>query len=29
MGAFEVTPEGKISAWRDYFEMRQFTNQRG
>ena len=29
MGAFEVTPEGKISAWRDYFDMQQFTNQLG
>ena len=27
MGAFEVTPEGKISAWRDYFDMAQFTRQ--
>lgn len=29
MGAFEVTPEGRISAWRDYFDMQQFTNQLG
>lgn len=29
MGAFEVTPEGKISAWRDYFDMQQFTSQMG
>ncbi|HEY8516135.1 MAG TPA: limonene-1,2-epoxide hydrolase family protein [Candidatus Binatia bacterium] len=29
MGAFEVTPEGKISAWRDYFDMQQFTSQLG
>jgi len=29
MGAFEITPEGKISAWRDYFDMQQFTNQLG
>ena len=27
MGSFEVTPEGKISAWRDYFDMAQFTRQ--
>ncbi len=27
MGSFEVTPEGKISAWRDYFDMNQFTQQ--
>ncbi|HZR83004.1 MAG TPA: limonene-1,2-epoxide hydrolase family protein [Candidatus Binatia bacterium] len=27
MGAFEVTPAGKISAWRDYFDMQQFTSQ--
>jgi limonene-1,2-epoxide hydrolase len=27
MGAFEVTPEGKITAWRDYFDMQQFTSQ--
>lgn len=26
MGAFEIT-QGKISAWRDYFEMKQFTDQ--
>jgi limonene-1,2-epoxide hydrolase len=29
MGAFEVTPDGKISAWRDYFDMLQFTSQLG
>jgi len=29
MGAFEVTPDGKISAWRDYFDMQQFTSQLG
>ena len=29
MGAHEVTPEGKISAWRDYFDRQQFTNQLG
>ena len=27
MGTFEVTPEGKISAWRDYFDMDQFMKQ--
>ncbi len=27
MGAFEVTPEGKIRAWRDYFDLSQFTRQ--
>lgn len=27
MGAFEVTPDGKISAWRDYFDMAQFQKQ--
>ena len=27
MGTFEVTPDGKISAWRDYFDMAQFTSQ--
>jgi len=27
MGAFEVTPDGKISAWRDYFDMQQFMSQ--
>ena len=29
MGAFEVTPAGKIRAWRDYFDMQQFTSQLG
>ena len=29
MGAFEITPEGKIRAWRDYFDMQQFTSQLG
>jgi len=29
MGAFEVTPEGKISAWRDYFDMQQVVAQLG
>jgi limonene-1,2-epoxide hydrolase len=27
MGAFEITPAGKIAAWRDYFDMQQFTKQ--
>ncbi|MCW2625023.1 limonene-1,2-epoxide hydrolase family protein, partial [Mycobacterium sp.] len=26
MGAFEVS-DGKIKAWRDYFDMNQFTSQ--
>jgi limonene-1,2-epoxide hydrolase len=29
MGAFEITADGKIRAWRDYFDMQQFTNQLG
>jgi len=29
MGAFEVTADGKIAAWRDYFDMQQFTSQLG
>jgi limonene-1,2-epoxide hydrolase len=29
MGIFEVAPDGKISAWRDYFDMAQFTSQLG
>jgi len=29
MGAFEVAPDGKIRAWRDYFDMQQFTSQMG
>ena len=28
MGVFEVT-DGKISAWRDYFDMNQFTTRMG
>ena len=24
-GVFELTADGKIAAWRDYFDMRQFT----
>ena len=27
MGVFEVGSDGKISAWRDYFDMAQFTGQ--
>jgi limonene-1,2-epoxide hydrolase len=27
MGAFEVRPDGNISAWRDYFDLAQFTKQ--
>ncbi len=29
MGAFEVSPEGTIRAWRDYFDMQQFSAQLG
>lgn len=28
MGIFEVT-DGKISAWRDYFDLNQFTARMG
>ena len=27
MGTFEVDASGKITAWRDYFDMAQFTGQ--
>ncbi len=27
MGAFEVDGAGKIKAWRDYFDLNQFTQQ--
>ena len=27
MGTFELTPDGKIKAWRDYVDMQQFTSQ--
>ena len=27
MGTFEITADGRISAWRDYFDMQQFTSQ--
>ncbi len=29
MGAFEIGRDGKIRAWRDYFDMQQFTSQLG
>jgi limonene-1,2-epoxide hydrolase len=29
MGAFEIDAQGKISAWRDYFDLAQFTKQMG
>lgn len=29
MGTFELTGDGKIKAWRDYFDMQQFTSQMG
>jgi limonene-1,2-epoxide hydrolase len=27
MGIFELRADGKISAWRDYFDLAQFTKQ--
>ena len=27
MGTFEIDEQGKISAWRDYFDLAQFTKQ--
>ena len=27
MGVFETTPNGKIKGWRDYFDMKMFTDQ--
>ncbi len=27
MGSFEIDAQGKISAWRDYFDLAQFTKQ--
>jgi limonene-1,2-epoxide hydrolase len=27
MGTFEVGADGKITAWRDYFDMQQFMKQ--
>jgi limonene-1,2-epoxide hydrolase len=29
MGTFEVGHDGKITAWRDYFDMNQFMSQMG
>ena len=29
MGSFELAPDGKIKAWRDYFDMQQFMSQMG
>ena len=29
MGAFEVNADGRISAWRDYFDLNQFMSQMG
>lgn len=29
MGTFELTADGKIKAWRDYFDMQQFMSQMG
>jgi limonene-1,2-epoxide hydrolase len=29
MGIFEVRDDGKISAWRDYFDLNQFTRRMG
>jgi limonene-1,2-epoxide hydrolase len=29
MGAFEVGPDGKIRAWRDYFDLATWTRQAG
>jgi limonene-1,2-epoxide hydrolase len=26
-GVFETTPDGKIKGWRDYFDMKMFTDQ--
>ena len=27
VGVFETAPNGKINAWRDYFDMKMFTDQ--
>ena len=27
MGVFETTPNGKIKAWRDYFDVKMYTDQ--
>ncbi len=29
MGTFEVNADGKITAWRDYFDLNQFMSQMG
>jgi len=29
MGAFEVGADGRISAWRDYFDLQQYLKQAG
>ncbi len=29
MGTFEVDAEGRITAWRDYFDLNQFMSQMG
>lgn len=29
MGTFEIDADGRIRAWRDYFDMAQFTRQMG
>jgi limonene-1,2-epoxide hydrolase len=29
MGAFEVDRDGRITAWRDYFDLQQFMKQMG
>lgn len=29
MGAFEIDPDGKISKWRDYFDMLEFQREFG
>lgn len=29
MGTFEVGADGKLTAWRDYFDMQQLTSQMG
>ena len=27
MGVFEITANGKIKAWRDYFDLKMYTDQ--
>lgn len=29
MGIFEIAPDGRIAAWRDYFDMAQFQREFG